>query len=150
VRLPRAPARIAGQGGILLVLGALALVLAGGVSAFSLWLGRSEALPSPRPFTPAGKRALIGELQAALALRLKYSYNRQMIEHARRAADLARAHGQRGLALEIDSAFASSCRVGGSEYHLRRALATARALPALPSASRPRSEDETPRRRAAA
>lgn len=123
--------------GLFLAAAAVLLVLGGSVSAFSLWLGRPGELPPPRPFTAPAKRALVQELETALALRLRYSYTRAMVVHAQRAAALARAHGQKALAGQITSAFASSCRVGGAEYHLRLALRWARGLPVTPARRQP-------------
>lgn len=54
--------------------GLVVLALATGtVAAFSFWLGRSADLPPARPFTSAAKRALVAELEAALALTRRYT-----------------------------------------------------------------------------
>lgn len=108
---------------------ALVLALAGASGGLAFALGgrsSSTGYGPARPFTRAERRVMEAELLAAAPGKP----NRYV--HISQAAELARSHGQVGLAIQIAGLMPGGCHAAGYPFHLSSALRMLRESPTAP------------------
>lgn len=114
---------------------AVAIVVGVTGASFALVFGlaRSGDVVPARPFTPEVKRALVAQLEGALAERQSGDL-RAMGVYLSRARDLAKTYGQSLLAAQL--VVHGSCGLGVVNWQLARALEIARRAPTVAAVKR--------------